>query len=215
MTDKSVQPRRTRKEVVSEWRHQEILEAARRIFARLGYGAANVEEIATEAGMAKGTLYLYFTSKEEVFAAVLGSDLESLITETIEGMSAAATFDAQLTVFLNLRLDYLRHNRDFLSIYLAEFGSRGSRSALVANTIDTLFLRGFEFMRQCLEQAIAAGEIRPVAVESAAFAILDLARGFAERHLRGWAHLTLEEDAACLHTLILNGLRLEPLRTRE
>jgi TetR/AcrR family transcriptional regulator len=208
MTGQSSPIRRTRKELLSEWRQHEILEAARRIFARLGYAATNVEGIAREAGMAKGTLYLYFASKEEVFAAVLGSGLESLIDKTNEGMAAATTFASQLTVFLNLRMEYLQHNRDFLSIYLAEFGSRGSRSRLVSDTVDTLFLRGFEFMRACLEQAIAAGEIRPVAVESAAFAILDLARGFAERHLRGLAHLTLEEDAACLHSLILNGLRL-------
>jgi AcrR family transcriptional regulator len=202
-----MEARKTRKEILVEYRHHEILEAARRIFARLGYGATNVEEIAKEAGMAKGTVYLYFKSKEEVFAAVLARDLESLVSKTIEGMSAARTFEHRLTVFLNLRLAYLQHNRDFLQMYLAEFGSRGSRSPLVSDTIDRLFLRGFEFMRQCLEEAIASGEIRPVAVEPVAFAILDLARRFAERHLRKWAHVTLEEDVACLHSLILNGLR--------
>jgi AcrR family transcriptional regulator len=208
VTEQSILARRARKELLCEWRHHEILEAARRIFARLGYAATNVEDIAKEAGMAKGTVYLYFKSKEEVFGAVLASDLESLVSRTIEDMSATRTFENRLTVFLDLRLAYLKHNRDSLSMYLAEFGSRGSRSTLVSETIDTLFLRLFAFMRQCLEEAVAAGEIRPVAVEPAAFAILDLARGFAERHLRGWAHLTLEEDIACLHSLILDGLRL-------
>ena len=207
MTEQSLLARRARKELLCEWRHHEILEAARHIFARLGYAATNVEDIAKEAGMAKGTVYLYFKSKEEVFGAVLASDLESLVSRTIEDMSATTTFEDRLTVFLDLRLAYLKHNRDFLSMYLAEFGSRGSRSTLISETIDKVFLRLFEFMCQCLERAVADGEIRRVAVEPAAFAILDLARGFAERHLRGWAHLTLEEDIACLHSLILNGLR--------
>ena len=199
--------RKTRKEVLSEWRHQEILEAARRIFARLSYAATNVEEIAKEAGMAKGTVYLYFKSKEEIFAAVLASDLERLVDKTIEGMSTANTFAERLTVFFDLRLDYLQHNRDFLSIYFAEFGSRGSRSKLISEVIDKLFWRGYEFMRQCLMQAIAEGELRAVPVEPAAFAIFDLARGFAERHLRGWAQLSLQEDVAFTHSLILNGLQ--------
>ena len=207
MTDQQELARKTRKEVLSEWRHQEILEAARRIFARLSYAATNVEEIAKEAGMAKGTVYLYFKSKEEIFAAVLASDLERLVDKTIESMSTANTFAARLTVFLDLRLDYLQHNRDFLSIYFAEFGSRGSRSKLISEVIDKLFWRGFEFMRQCLAQAIAEGELRAVPVEPAAFAIFDLARGFAERHLRGWARLPLEEDVAFIHSLILNGLQ--------
>lgn len=206
MTEPSLLTRKTRKELLSEWRHHEVLEAARRIFARLGYAAANVEEIAKEASMAKGTIYLYFKSKEEVFAAVLARDLEGLTNQTIEGMSAAKTFAERLTVFLNLRLAYLQHNQDFLNIYFAEFGSRGSRSTLISGVIDKLYWRGVDFMRQCLEQAIAQGEISNVPVESAAFAIYDLARGFVERHLRGWAHLTLEDDAAFTHSLILNGL---------
>ncbi len=207
MTDQSVLTRRTRKELVSEWRRHEILEAARRIFARLGYAATNVEEIAKEAGMAKGTVYLYFKSKEEVFAEVLASDMECLVNKMIEDMSAVKTFENRLTVFLNLRLAYIQNNRDFLNIYLAEFGGRGSRSAMSCKTFDKLFWRKFEFIRQCLEEAIAGGEIRAVEVEPTAFAILDLARGFAERHLRGWAHLTLEEDVASVRSLILHGVR--------
>src|SRR5579862_4294626 len=98
MTEQSLMARRARKELLGEWRHHEILEAARHIFARLGYAATNVEDIAKEAGMAKGTVYLYFKSKEEVFGAVLASDLESLVSRTIEGMSATTAFEDRLTV---------------------------------------------------------------------------------------------------------------------
>ena len=207
MTDQPISPRKTRKELLSEWRHQEVIEAACRIFARLGYAATNVEDIAKEAGMAKGTVYLYFKSKEEVFTAVLARDLESLTSKTIEDMSAVTTFAERLTVYLNLRRAYMEHNQNFLRVYFAEFGRCGSRSVLISEAIDKLFWRGFEFMRQCLEEAIARKEIRPVPVESAAFAIFDLSRGFAERHLRGWSHLSLEEDLAFTRSLILNGLQ--------
>lgn len=207
MTDQQALARKARKDLLSEWRHREILEAARRIFARLSYAATNVEEIAKEAGMAKGTVYLYFKSKEEILAAVLASDLKCLIDKTIDGMSAAKTFAERLTVFLNLRLDYLQHNQDFLRICFDEFGSRCSRSKLISEVIDKPFKRGFDFMSQCLEQAIARGELREIPVEPAALAIFDLARGFAERHLSGWAQLSLQEDVAFTHSLILNGLQ--------
>jgi hypothetical protein len=62
-------------------------------------------------------------------------------------------------------------------------------------------------MCQCLEQAIAQGELRAAPVEPAAMAIHDLSRGFVIRHLRGWAHLPPEEDLAFTHSLIMNGLR--------
>jgi AcrR family transcriptional regulator len=207
MTEQPIPHRKTRKELLSEWRHQEVIEAACRIFARQGYAATNVEDIAKEAGMAKGTIYLYFKSKEEVFTAVLARDLESLTTKTIEGMSAVETFAEQLTVYLNLRSTFMEHNQDFLRVYLAEFGRCGSRPILISEVIDKLFWRGFEFMRRCLEDAITRKEIRAVPVESAAFAIFDLFRGFAERHLRGWSHLSLEDDLAFTRSLILNGLQ--------
>ena len=207
MTNQQTLARKARKELLSEWRHHEILEAARRIFARLSYAATNVEEIAKEAGTAKGTVYLYFKSKEEILAAVLASDLECLVDKTIAGMSTPKTFAERLTVFLNLRSDYLRHNQDFLRICFDEFGSRCSRSKLISEVIDKPFKRGFDFMRRCLEQAIAQGELRAIPVEPAALAIFDLARGFLERHLRGWAQLSLEEDVAFTHSLILYGLQ--------
>jgi AcrR family transcriptional regulator len=207
MTLKSLSARKTRKKLLSEWRHREVLQAARRLFARLGYSATNVEDIAREAGMAKGTVYLYFKSKEEVFAGVLARDLECLTEKTIEAMSGSAIFADRLTVFLNLRLSYLRHNEEFMRVYLAEFGSRGSRSKVIAKVIDRNVQRGIDFMRRCLEDAIEKGEIRPVPVEAAAFAIFDLARGFAERHLSGWKYVSLEEDVAFLKSLILGGLK--------
>jgi AcrR family transcriptional regulator len=207
MTEQPSSPRKTRKELLSEWRHSEVLQAARRIFAHHGYSAANVEDIAREAGMAKGTIYLYFKSKEEVFAAVLAHDIESLTDRTVESMSAVETFGDRLMVFLNLRLAYLQENQDFVRIYFAEFGGRGSCSTVIAEMKEKHFRRGVEFMRSCLEQAIARNEIRAVPLEATAHAIFDLARGFAERHLRGWAQLTLEEDVAFTHSLILNGLQ--------
>jgi len=157
--------------------------------------------------MAKGTIYLYFKSKEEVFTAVLARDLESLTSKTIEGMSAVATFAERLTVYLNLRRDYIEHNQDFLRVYYAEFGRCSSRPILISKAIDKLFWRGFEFMRQCLEEAIARKEIRPVPVASAAFTIFVLSRGFAGRHLLGWSHVSLDEDLTFTRSLILNGLQ--------
>jgi AcrR family transcriptional regulator len=207
MTTKSWAEFKTRKELLSEWRHRVILDAARGVFARLGYAAASMEDIAKEAGIAKGTVYLYFKSKEEVFAGVLARDLECLTDKTIEGMSEARTFSERLLVLLNLRLAYLQHNQDFLRVYFAEFGSRGSRSPVISEVIDKQFRRGLECLRQCLKEAIAGNEIRAVPVDEAAFAIFDLARGFAERHLGGWSNLALEQDVAFTHSLLINGLK--------
>src|SRR5438034_6569134 len=53
-------------------RRAQILEAASRVFARKGFHRTTVREVAREAGIADGTIYLYFASKQELLLALLG-----------------------------------------------------------------------------------------------------------------------------------------------
>src|SRR4051812_18242419 len=106
--------RHSRQALLAGWHQQEIVRAARRLFAHRGYARTNIEDIAEAAGVAKGTIYLYFPSKEAVFAEVLETDLETLTTETIETTSAAATLEGRLRAFLDLRVRYMQEHQEFL-----------------------------------------------------------------------------------------------------
>ena len=64
-----------------EARPQELLEAALSLFVEKGFAATRSEEVAAKAGVSKGTLYLYFPSKEELFKAVVREALGSKIAE--------------------------------------------------------------------------------------------------------------------------------------
>ena len=72
-----------------EHRRQELVEAATAVFIRQGYASTRVADIATAAGVAKGTVYEYFPSKEEVFLAVFASVNEG-ITRRIEEVDEEA-----------------------------------------------------------------------------------------------------------------------------
>ena len=56
---------------VSEERKNQILEAAIAVFARLGFQQARMDDIARQAGLSKGALYLYYTSKDAIITALL------------------------------------------------------------------------------------------------------------------------------------------------
>jgi AcrR family transcriptional regulator len=80
----------SRKERIAAGRRQQILKAGLDIFARKGYAAATIPEIARAAGVAAGTIYLYFPSKRELFVNVikhfiLTSSLLELIDEVPKG----------------------------------------------------------------------------------------------------------------------------------
>jgi AcrR family transcriptional regulator len=59
-------------------RRQAIVEAAARLFADVGYADCEIERVATELKIAKGTLYLYFSSKEELFYACVDAGMTAL-----------------------------------------------------------------------------------------------------------------------------------------
>ena len=64
-----------------ETRPQELLDAALALFVEKGFAATRAEEVAQHAGVSKGTLYLYYPSKEELFKAVVRHNVVSLIAE--------------------------------------------------------------------------------------------------------------------------------------
>jgi TetR/AcrR family transcriptional regulator len=80
-------------------RPQELLNAALELFVEKGFSATRSDEVATRAGVSKGTLYLYFPSKEELFKAVIRTNLATLIAE---GQHIANQFEGSSAQLLRL-----------------------------------------------------------------------------------------------------------------
>ncbi|MFO1267576.1 MAG: TetR/AcrR family transcriptional regulator [Rubrivivax sp.] len=80
-----------------EARPQELLDAALELFVEKGFAATRAEEVAHRAGVSKGTLYLYYPSKEELFKAVVRQNLGSLIAE---GKEVVAQFQGSTSELL-------------------------------------------------------------------------------------------------------------------
>jgi len=99
--------RRRRKEA----RPDEIIEAARAVFVERGFAAAPVDEIARRAGASKGTVYLYFPTKEALFEAVMRVNVLSVI----EGAAAAINADDSMPAPVQLRLVLETFYREFVA----------------------------------------------------------------------------------------------------
>lgn len=83
---------------------RQILDGARNVFLRDGFDAASMNDIAKEAGVSKGTLYVYFPSKDALFAAYVRDDRRRQ-AEQIVPFSSAATLAEALTV---IGTDFMR-----------------------------------------------------------------------------------------------------------
>lgn len=91
-------PRRQRRK---DARPGEIIDAAMDVFAEKGFAAAKLDEVASRAGVAKGTLYRYFETKDDLFRAVAQAAIASNL-EAIQ--SGAETFEGSLAEFLPVLL---------------------------------------------------------------------------------------------------------------
>jgi AcrR family transcriptional regulator len=170
-----------------EARRDSILSAARWVFARQGYAETLVDDIADQAGIAKGTLYLYFRSKEEIYMAALLQDARRLNTVTRERMEQADTWDEKLKAFMTVRLEYLDTNQDFLRIFLAEIRAMMLRNAKIHCELHQVVRESEGQLAQVFAVATARREIRGVDPELAAMTVSDLTRGLMERRLLGWS----------------------------
>jgi AcrR family transcriptional regulator len=198
---------------VSERKRHAILDAARTVFSRQGYAGASVEDVAAEAGIAKGTLYLYFKSKEELYLAALARDLEGLARRAREEMDRAPTLREKMLAFLRVRLEYSRANEDFLRIYLAEYGSIFVKNGLHSE-LCRLARENMRHIKHEVEQAELRREIRPIEAGPVTSALTSLARGMLETRLLGWKEFQAADEAEFAVDLLWRGIGRPAQRPR-
>jgi AcrR family transcriptional regulator len=166
--DDATNKRERRKEA----RPGELLDAALDLFVEKGFAATRSEEVAARAGVSKGTLFLYFPSKEELFKAVVRENLSGRFSEwneefeTFEGSTAdmvrycmrvwweriGATRASGIT---KLMISEARNFPDLAAFYQQE-----------------VIRPSHELIRRILQRGIARGEFRPLDLDYAVFSII-------------------------------------------
>ncbi len=182
---------KTRKDVVTQFREAEILEAARKVFAERGFNEASMDEIAQSAGLAKGTLYLYYPGKRDLYRAALRAGLVDLCGVLERAIANAPDLTARLEAYVGTKVAYFDEHRDFFRIYLAEFGKAACGG--IDPDFRDLSLRQSRLLQGAIKEAVRAGEIDAIAAEQAAHAISDLTRGVILRRVMGWSSVPKPE----------------------
>ena len=196
---------------VSERKRNAILNAARTVFSRQGYAGASVDDVAAEAGIAKGTLYLYFKSKQELYVAALARDFAALAETARAEMDCVSTLREKMLAFLRVRLEYAKANQDFLRIYLAESGSVFMKSSLHSE-LCRLTRENMRHMKREVEEAAARREIRMEEAGPLTVAFFALSRGMMETRLLGWKEFQARNEAEFAVDLLWRGIGREVVR---
>jgi TetR/AcrR family transcriptional regulator, fatty acid metabolism regulator protein len=159
-------------------RRRELLNAAVRVFARKGFHASRVGDIAEEASVAHGLLYHYFRSKDEVLETIFREAWEALATETDRIESSDIPFREQLRRFARIYLGSWLITPELIAVLVREI----ARSPAVGSRIDEV--RGvFLSLERMIAAAQERGEVRASChPQLAAWAVY----GGLEEILTGW-----------------------------
>jgi AcrR family transcriptional regulator len=197
---------RTKKDVVTEFRTAEILRAAYRVFAEQGFEQATIAEIARVAGVGKGTIYLYYASKQDIYSAALRLSAVELAARTEAAIERATSSGAKVHAFIETKLRYFEEHRDFFRISYSEVGRALCRHGQHAGHIDELYLEQVKALDRVLQHAVRCKAVRPIRIEASAFAIMDITRSIVSQRLRGASLVSLDEDIAFAFDLTWKGI---------
>lgn len=187
-------------------RTQRILAAATSLFGRYGFQRTSMDQVAAEAGVAKGTVYAHFEDKEAVFRAVCQLVCDDLLARAHTAASSAGPFDRRLLATLEakfLRVFELVHRSPHASELLQ---SQDKLGLDIIEQADEAYLAVLEGL---LTEASAQGEIDPRRANVDEAQLARLLLGWADGLIRaardeGALRRSLEQSVA----LALGGLRL-------
>jgi AcrR family transcriptional regulator len=140
----------------------QILSAAQKLFQEKGLGMVKMEDLAKAAAMGKSTMYYYFKSKEEIFNAVLETEINEILLETMKRISTRTKFQDKLLAFASVKFEMARKRK---SLYRAmEVGMDAealSRYHEVKKEVHLNYLQKEKvILQQLLLQAIESREIK-------------------------------------------------------
>src|SRR6202000_3486147 len=165
-----------------------ILDAAVRVFARQGFHACRVSDIADEAGVAYGLVYHYFQSKDQVLDTLFLERWDVLLEAIRETDALDIPARAKLEAIAGFIVDSYRHDPELMKVIIVEV-TRAANSFGAAHL--GKIAEAYELIRGVVEKAQAAGECRTgIPAEFAVMAFY----GAIEQVLTGWIFGLLEQD---------------------
>ena len=148
-------------------RPQEILAAALLVFAERGFAAARMDDIASRARVSKGTIYLYFESKEAVFRALIQETLAKRVSDLAAFVRDHRGPVAPLLRELLLRLGHMVSTSDLVVLPKMVIAEAGNFPDLARIYREEVVERGLTLFGGLLQSGMERGEFRKIPVQHA------------------------------------------------
>jgi len=205
-------PGRPKDEARTTQRTEEILDAAARIFAERGYAATDLQVLADELGVGKGTIYRYFPSKRELFLAAVDRGMSRLSCEIHEAKTQAADpFDMMFEAF-RAYLAYFDAHPEYVELIIQERAAfRDRKKPTYFEHRDAMSAKRMHVLRELIEQ----GRLRDVPPERIMDVVNNVLYGTIFTNYFTKNSKPLEEQARDIVDIVWHGVLSDAERKRR
>jgi AcrR family transcriptional regulator len=191
-------------EQMREATRRRIMHEAASEFARLGFDQANINVIAEQAGIGKGTIYLYFESKRDLFLSMLRSIAQDQLAVIRVTLAAEGTIRQRLERLFRAFAHLAEEQSDNFNVYMSAL--YGVNRAFQSEA--TRLLRDYvAVIALMLEQSQARGEIHCHNVEATALMVLSLTGSYVlSARVLGQSEHAIAQQAGHIADLLLHGI---------
>jgi len=187
-----------------------ILRAATEVFARRGFFQAQVADVARVAGVAAGTVYLYFRSKDDLLVSIFERTMKEAIVEGRAAISGVTDPRVKLERVARLHLDRLGRDRDLAVVFQVEL----RQSTKFMERFSSSYLRDYiGVIRETLAEGQKAGLFRPdVNATTAAKLFFGALDEMATNWILSRRRYSLVAEADAVIDLFVNGVAAKKAR---
>ena len=199
-----------KKELVQKFRTEAILDAAMKVIAQRGLDKATMEQVASEAGISKATIYLYFKNKEALYFHCVIHRLDDVMARMREAVVGVTDPVERVRTIIITQVGEIDTNRDFFRVFLSErMGVFLDQSTEFGQEFIKRHREYASLLSDALEDAMDAGAIRRMDPTRLFYLLFAMVRGMAMFMLLCEEQGPLAAEAGLILDVFFNGVKVE------
>lgn len=193
-----------RKKTLETLTRQDILDAAIGLLTREGIQGLTMDRVAAEAGVAKGTLYVYFENKEQMLEAAINASFDPLVRECSALLDGDLAPDRKLEEFSLCHLGFFDEHRDLIRVLL--FDRERAHSGRSRYT-DIRYRTSIERMADVLDDGVRQGLFSPLDSMKVSAMFIEANMGMVMQRIHDGTSGDVGKDARQITDIFMEGLR--------
>ncbi|HPO52568.1 MAG TPA: TetR/AcrR family transcriptional regulator [bacterium] len=181
-----------------------IIEAASKIIGEKGYSLTTIDEIAAKSGIGKGTFYIYFKNKDDLFFAIIEENFNQFLSNAKASIEKIDDFFEKIRKFIEMYLSHYEKNYFLFKILVQEKPS--IKKGEFMKFWSTFFSR-WDFLKNEISDQIKAGTLKNFGADDIMHSLLGILHGNIHKWLLSGREYSLVKKTDIVYQMFVNGIR--------